>query len=139
MPPVFFFDPIEIVDFANVSADVLANQGIELREPNALPRMAEAEAAAIASKAAGGAAVLESRYAYCRMVSRHPNIEQDCWAFSLDPTGRRSTMGATPATYSLVLVDPTRGEVLLNQIGWPGSDPAALPRDPRLDLPNAPL
>jgi hypothetical protein len=120
------------VDFANATEDVLANQGIELAEPKASPSMGEAEAAAIASKAAGGAAVLESRYAYCRMISKHPNIEQDCWAFSLDPSGRRSTMGGIPATYSLVLVDPTNGEVLLSQIGWSGKDPSHLPRDPRL-------
>jgi hypothetical protein len=119
------------MDFANVSADVLDNHGIALAKPKSSPPMAEEDAATIASKAAGGAAVLESCYAYCRMVSKHPNIEQDCWAFSLDPIGRRSTRG-TPATYSLVLVDPGSGEVLLSQIGWPGDDPSRLPRDPRL-------
>jgi len=110
----------------------LASQGIALAEPKSSPSMDEVEASAIASKATGGAAVLESRYAYCRMVSKHPNIDQDCWAFSLDPTGRRSAIGGTPATYSLVLIDPSSGEVLLNQIGWPGKDPSLLPRDPRL-------
>ncbi len=125
---------MESVDFANVSADVLANRGIALWEPRSSPSMDEVEASAIASKAAGGAAVLESRYAYCRMVSKHPNIDQDCWAFSLDPTGRRSAFGGTAATYSLVLVDPISCEVLLNQIGWPGNDPLLLPRDPRLGL-----
>jgi hypothetical protein len=123
---------MEGVDFANVSADVLASQGIALAEPKSSPSMAEVEAAAIAIKAAGGATVLESRYAYCTMVSKHPNIEQDCWAFSLDPTGRTSMFGGTPATYSLVLVDPVSGEVLLNQIGWPGTDASLLRRDPRL-------
>jgi hypothetical protein len=123
---------MERVDFANVSADVLASQGIAFEDPKSAPSMAEAEAVAIARKAAGGAAVLESRYVYCRMVSKHPNIEQDCWAFSLDPTGRTSILGRTPATYSLILVDPVSGEVLLNQIGWPGTEPSFRQRDPRL-------
>jgi hypothetical protein len=122
---------MESVDFANVSTDVLGSQGIALTEPKSSPSMGEAEAAAIASKAAGGAAVLESRYVYCRMVSKHPNIEQDCWAFSLDPSRRSAPIGGTLATYSLVLVDPISGEILLNQIGWPGTNPS-LRRDPRL-------
>ena len=78
--------------------------------------------------------MLYSRYEYCRLVSKHPIIDLDCWAFSLDPTGRRSAFGGTAATYSLVLVDPISCEVLLNQIGWPGNDPLLLPRDPRLGL-----
>lgn len=123
---------MEAVDFANVSADVLANRGIALGEPKASSSMDEVKAAAIASRAAGGAAVLESRYVHCTMVSKHPNIEQDCWAFSLDPTGRRSTIAGFLATYSLVLVDPISGKVLLNTIGRPSNDPSRLPRDPRL-------
>ena len=123
---------METLDFVNVSADVLAHRGIAFGEPESPPSMDEAEAAAIASKAAGGRAVLESRYVYCRDVSKHPNIEQDCWAFSLDPTDRYSTRGAIPATYSLVLVDPVSGEILLDSIGWPGSDPSRLQPDPRL-------
>jgi hypothetical protein len=118
--------------FANVSAAVLANRGIALGEPKSPPSMDEAEAAAIARKATGGPEVLESQYVYCRMVSRHPNVAQDCWAFSLDPTGRRSTVGGWLATYSLVVVDQISGEILLNQIGRTSNDSSRLLRDPRL-------
>jgi hypothetical protein len=114
-----------------VSAAVLANRGISLGEPKSAPTMSEEQAAAIASDAVRGATVLESRHAYCRMVSKNPPITQDCWAFSLDPSGLAST-GGIPATYCLVIVDASSGEVLSRSWGWEGSDPSSLPRDPRL-------
>jgi hypothetical protein len=114
-----------------VSASLLASHGIAFDEPKAPPPMAEAEAAAIASKS-GGAVVLESHYAHCRMVSKNPPIDQDCWAFSLDPSRQRFTFGSTAPTYFVILVDPLSGEVLLREIGAPPQDPARLLRDPRL-------
>jgi hypothetical protein len=120
------------VDFGNVSAAVLANHGIALGEPQASPTMSETTAAAVASQALRGAAVLESRYVHCRMASKDPPIEQDCWAFSLDPSRQRFPFGATLPTYSLVLVDPIRGEILLHEIGAAPKDPSVLPPDPPL-------
>jgi hypothetical protein len=120
------------VEFANVSAAVLANRGIELGEPKSPPSLSEAEAAAFASEAHRGADVLESRYAHCRDVSKHPPIDQDCWAFLLDPSRQRFTMGGTTPTFSLVLVDPVSGEILLDQIGRGDIEPSLLPPDPRL-------
>ncbi|HLY86278.1 MAG TPA: hypothetical protein VKO84_07190 [Gaiellaceae bacterium] len=121
------------MELENLSADVLANWDMVLEEPKSAPSMDESEAAVIARKAAGGAAVLEARYAYCRVSGRHPNIEQDCWAFSLDPTGRRSTIGRFEATCSLVLVDPISGSILLDRIGRPSTDPSVVKRDPPPD------
>ena len=114
-----------------MSAAVLANRGISLGEPKSASPMSEEQAVAIASEASGEAAVLESRYAYCQIVSKNPPVAQDCWAFSLDPSGLAST-GGIPATYFLVVVDASSGDVLSRSWGWEGSDPSSLPRDPRL-------
>jgi hypothetical protein len=105
------------VDFVNVSAALLAKHGVALGEPKSPPTMSEAEAAAIASEAHRGTEVLESRYTHCRVVDKHPPLDQDCWAFALDPSRQRFTMTASAATYALVLVDPVSGEILLDRIG----------------------
>jgi hypothetical protein len=123
---------MERVDFTIVSAHVLANHGITLGEPKASPPMSKGEAAAIARQADGGGTVLESHYARCRVVSKNPPVDQDCWAFSLDPTRHRLPLGGTPVDYTLVLVDPVNGEVLLREIGVSPADPSLLRRDPRL-------
>jgi hypothetical protein len=126
-----FAGPIDGVEFANVSAGVLASGGVALDEPESSPSMSEADASGIASAAVGGAAVLEARYAHCRIESKHPPVDLDCWAFSLDPTGLLSMRGV-PADYCLVVVHPVSGEILLNRFGSPGMDASARP-DPRLD------
>ena len=123
---------MQAVEFANISADVLAARGIALDEAAASPLMSEVEAAAIARGAAGGNAVLEAHYAHCRNVSKNPPIDQDCWVFSLDPTGLRSLRGGIAADYLLVVVDPVSGDVLHTGYGAPGRDPSPGTRDPRL-------
>jgi hypothetical protein len=115
------------VDLVNISAAVLANSGIALGEPKSPPTVSEAEAVAILRDAHRRPHVLESRYAHCTVVIRHPPIDTDCWAFSR----QRFTMTGTTPTYSLVLIDAVSGEVLLDQIGRGDADLSLLP-DPRL-------
>jgi hypothetical protein len=87
------------VDFGNVSAAVLANHGIALGEPEAPPTMSEVTAAAVASQAVRGAAVLESRYVHCRMVSKHRP--------SSKTAGRSRLIQAASASPSAPLCRPT--------------------------------
>jgi hypothetical protein len=123
---------MEGVEFANVSEDVLAARGIALDEPRSSPPITEADAAAIASGTAGGQAVLEAHYAHCRVVSKSPPVDQDCWVFSLDPAGLSSMHGGVPADYFLVMVDPVSCEVVLQSYGAAGRGSSRRSRDPRL-------
>jgi len=81
--------------------------------------MSQAAATAIATNAPSGKAsvVLQAQYAHCIVTNAVPPIDQDCWAFSLDPNGVLMPLTTTPATYLLRLVDPTTGKILLNQFG----------------------
>lgn len=102
--------------FKNVPASVLASTGLALTPPQASPPMSEAAAAALATKAGGGQSVLEAQYAHCSVPGKVPPINQDCWAFSLNPGGLTSLDGV-PATWLLVLIDPASGDVLLTRYG----------------------
>ncbi|HLY86279.1 MAG TPA: hypothetical protein VKO84_07195 [Gaiellaceae bacterium] len=77
-----------------------------------------AAAAAFADRApnANGRAVLQGQYAHCTDTEIAPAINQDCWAFSMNPSGMFMTVTGAAATSYLILVDPTSGKVLLDQI-----------------------
>jgi hypothetical protein len=106
------------VTFSTVSAGKLAVVGIALTVPAGQTPSAAAghAAAAAASKAFGGKAVLEYHYAHCVDTQSAPHVNEDCWAVSLDPSGLGSggPRGAEPqgATYLLVLVDPATDTVI---------------------------
>jgi len=107
--------------FAAVPPNVLSANGIDLTAPQGSSTTAAGQAAAAtASRAFGGATVRESHFAHCVDPNLSPAIDQDCWAISLDPSGFHShpPMGQpAAATYLIVLVDSTGGEVLHAQAG----------------------
>jgi|SRR5579885_847218 len=104
------------IGFQNIPASVLISTGLTLQPPQSTAPMTEATASAIATKAGGGQAVLGAQYAHCVVPGKVPPVDQDCWAFSLDPNGLTSTTGV-PATWFVVLVDPATGNVLLSRFG----------------------
>jgi hypothetical protein len=77
------------------------------------------EAAELASSSMG-ASPLEVGFAHCQSPRWDPPV--DCWVVSLDPTGFHShgPLGAKiiQATYSIVLIDPQTGRLLLRRAGW---------------------
>jgi len=108
--------------FRTVSSGKLAAGGITLSAPHgSIPTSSAGEAAAsAASQAFGGNKVREYHYAYCVDTQKVPALAQDCWAVSLDPSGYGGggtphTGPASPATYLLVLVDPSDDAVLDGQ------------------------
>jgi len=109
------------ITFKAVPANVLAADGIYLTLPDDAATAATSSrlqnpAEVAASKAFRGAAVRESHFAHCRFA----NIDEDCWAVSLDPSSVQSH-GPVPmrATYLLTLVDPITQEVLVSEAGAP--------------------
>ena len=103
------------VKFSTVSDEMLVGTGLNFSTPESgKPSAAAADAAtSAASKAYGGRAVLESRYAHCVDTQSVPVLSQDCWAVSLDPSGLSSNGPEdVKAKYFLVLIDPETGKVI---------------------------
>jgi hypothetical protein len=121
------------VNFSSVAASVLqAHNGVFLSEPtdpnsSGASQEARSRALAAASSELGGS-VRESHYAHC--VSSDVNINEDCWAVSVDPTNFEKSLpgpyspdnesqsassqaaSAPGLSYVIALVDPATGKVL---------------------------
>jgi len=63
-----------------------------------------------------GLTALQATYQYCSDPNVHPAIAQDCWVVVMQPgqhfPGAPGEPDPKPATWSLVLVDPSSGNVL---------------------------
>lgn len=135
------------IEFKAVSFDVLKAHGTILSAPDnpstvttnstglaqntsasTTPTVQEAQdiAQTAASRAFDGATVRESFFAHCVSL----NIDQDCWAVSLDPTTFAAKLPGPPTnslssatrsslSYLIVLIDPGSGDVLTALWGGP--------------------
>jgi hypothetical protein len=120
--------PAQLVPFATLSSSLLEESGVTLTETQATPSSAVAVAssgrAAQIASAEMGRTAREIHFAYCNDPGTAPPISEDCWAVSLDPSGFHShgPVGSAirDASYLLVLIDPSTGNVLLRQAGGTG-------------------
>jgi hypothetical protein len=111
------------MSFAAVSASTLASEGIVLTQPSATPAVPRASADAMAQTLFPGRAVREAQFVHCLVSNITPAIDQDCWAYSLDPSGFHShgpsSSTPIPATYLVALIDPASGKLLMAEAGAP--------------------
>lgn len=109
--------------FATVTPAQLAPAGVTLSDPtsslNGAVSLSSAESAA---SAAFGASVREIHAMHCVDTTAVPNIDQDCYVVSVDPSKvplmSSSVMPAPdPPVWAIVLVDPSTGKVIESRAG----------------------
>jgi hypothetical protein len=105
--------------FTTVTPTQLAGAGVTLSDPQApVPGTAvSASAAAQVASAMNNSAVKEVHYMHCANTWVRPQINQDCYAVSIDPTNTPilgdpdMSTNPKPATWELVMVSPS-GQVI---------------------------
>ena len=105
--------------FTSVSAAQLASGGITLSSTTAAIPADAASTSTVAQAATAyeGAAVREMHYMHCVDTWARPQINQDCYAVSMDPSGvvvlgSPNMPPPKPATWEIELVDPTTAKVI---------------------------
>jgi hypothetical protein len=104
--------------FSTVTSGQLSKGGITLSSPVApLPATAVSSTAADAAVDAyfGGIPILDTGYQHCVDATASPEINQDCYAVTVDPSKLQlpgqGNASPKPLTWLIVLVDPT-GQVI---------------------------
>ncbi|HLK13354.1 MAG TPA: hypothetical protein VKT78_00990 [Fimbriimonadaceae bacterium] len=108
--------------FATLTPVEMGRAGVTLSSPTrTLAALAPAPVSArvagsAASKAMGDAKALEVRYVHCSDTWAVPNIDQNCYAVSVDPASvplmGSANMPQPKATWGLVMIDPSTGAVI---------------------------
>lgn len=110
--------------FSAPTPSQMAGSGVTLSSPVS-PIPAGAASTATADSAAssyfGGVSVRAEQYMHCTDTDAVPNINQDCYVVSVDPSAV-PLMGSPqvmpkPATWAIVLIDPATGNVIEAKAG----------------------